>query len=324
MFLPVKADFPLPKFPAMTVLICLVCIGVFLKQQSDWSEFEYAMERYCDGARSRIDQIVIQRVDELKGSVVCGQTMYEIHNADEPQEEIDQLVSALRPLTGLSIEDSREYIREILNDELRLYRNYVPEDPDSKVAYYTASWNPIHMITASFAHADVGHIVFNLVFFFAFAATIEAIAGPLAFVIFVLVNSMIIGVTDSVASTLIGDHHWTLGLSGVVMGMMGLFAYLLPNGKIRCYYWIIVIFGSIAVPGWMLALWYIGGDVYQLFTHDEHGGINVLAHVSGGIAGYFYGFFFLKKAREYVISIQGKFDQTHLMPGVHTSRTSIR
>jgi membrane associated rhomboid family serine protease len=316
MFLPVKADFPLSRFPVMTILVCVLCFGVFLKQESDWSKFEHAIERYCDGARSRIDQIVLQRVDTLKGSEICGQAMYEIDNSDEPDEEIEKIVNALKPLSGFSQEDSRDYVRQILNDELRLYQTYVPEDPDSKFAYDTSSWHPVHMLTASFAHADWGHIIFNLIFFFAFAAAVEAIAGPAAFTLFILANSIIIGVTDSVVSTLLDNHHWTLGLSGVVMGMMGLFAYLLPHGKIRCYYWVIVIFGSVAIPGWILALWYIGGDLYQLFSHDSHGGINVLAHVSGGIAGYFYGFFFLKKARQRAIDAKGALDQTHLLPGL--------
>ena len=37
--------------------------------------------------------------------------------------------------------------------------------------------------------------------------------------------------------------------------------------------------------------------MYQLFTKDDFHGINVLAHVAGGVAGYFYAFFFLKGAR---------------------------
>jgi len=297
MFLPVRADFPLTRFPILTVLVCLVCFGVFMKQQSDWSEFENSIERYCDGERSRIDTMVLQRVNAFKNATMCGEVMYYIDNSNQPDAEIEEIVASLKPLSGFNAEDSREYFRSILDDELQLYRRYVPEDPDSKFAYNTAVWNPLKMISASFAHADWPHIVFNLVFFFAFAASVEMIIGPAAFIVFILVNSLIIGATDSVVSTLIDDHHWSLGLSGVVMGMMGLFAYLLPRGRIRCYYWFIVIFGSIAVPGWLLAAWYIGGDIYQLFTRDEYGGVNVLAHVTGGIAGYVYGFFFLKKAR---------------------------
>ena len=308
MFLPVRADFPLTRFPAFTVLVCLVCLGVFLKQESDWRAFEHSIERYCDGDRSRISKIVLQRANAYKNASICGEVMYQIDNSDEPEAEIEEIVSSLKPLSGLNDDDSREYVRQILNAELRLYRNYVPVDPDTKVAYNTVSWNPVKMITASFAHGDWTHITFNLVFFFAFAASVEMIIGSAAFAGFILVLSLIIGVTDSAVSTLLDNHHWTLGLSGVVMGMMGLFAYLLPTGKIRCYYWFVVIFGSIAVPGWILALWYIGGDVYQLVTQDSHGGVNVLAHVAGGIAGYLFGVLFLRKAKEHARDLQFELD----------------
>ena len=58
MFLPIKADFPLPRFPWLTVLVCLICIGVFVKQQSDWRDFGMAMERFCNSSRSHLEQIV--------------------------------------------------------------------------------------------------------------------------------------------------------------------------------------------------------------------------------------------------------------------------
>jgi len=169
------------------------------------------------------------------------------------------------------------------------------------------------MITASFAHANWGHIIFNLIFFVAFAATVEVLIGGLAYTTFIVANSVLIGVVGSVAA--FGEHYWTLGLSGIVMGMIGLYSYLLPRGKIRCYYWIIILFGSIALPAWMLALWYIGGDVYQLFTHDDHGVVNVLAHVTGGIGGYLFGMMFLKKKKRAAEELQQVLDKRSLRPG---------
>jgi len=244
------------------------------------------------------------------GAEFCGEVMYHLSHSETAAEDIDEIVASLKPLSGLSPEDSREYVSQMLNDELRLFRSIVPEDPDNKFAYDTASWNPLHMLSASFAHGDWPHIIFNLIFFFAFATTVEALIGPAAFVAFIIISSLIIGVTDSIVSELIDRHHWTLGLSGVVMGMMGLFAYLLPRGKIRCYYWFIIIFGSVAVPGWILAVWYIGGDILQLFASDDHGTINVLAHVAGGISGFFYGFFFLKGSRLLAESLQEDLDKS--------------
>lgn len=316
LFLPFKADFPLPRFPVLTILVCLICAGVFFKQISDWNEFQRSVDRFCNVDRSHVEQMVLQRVDDFAGARFCGQAMYNIQYSPSPDAEIENIISSIKPLSAFNREDSQTYMRGILEEELRRFRNMVPEDPDAKVAYYTASWNPVHMVTASFAHADWGHILFNLIFFIAFAAAVETIAGPLAFIGFIVLGSLVIGVTDSVISTLLDTHHWTLGLSGIVMGMIGLFAYLLPQGRIRCFYWFFILFGTIAVPSWLLALWYIGGDIYQLIRHDDHSGINVIAHVTGGVAGYLYGMMFLNKAQRRADDMQREARRQALMPNV--------
>lgn len=314
MFLPIKADFRLPHFPVLTMLVCLVCVGVFLKQQSDWSNFDRAVASYCMKPQSHLEEMVMTRIDELKGATLCGEVMFNISESDDPDREIADIAQSLRPLTGFNSADSREYVTVMLVDELAKFRAIVPHDPDANIAYYTGSWNPVGMLTASFAHADWGHIIFNLIFFVAFATTVEALMGSLGFLFFIAVSSLLIGVTDSVVSALIDDHHWTLGLSGVVMAVMGAHAFLLPRGKIRCYYWFIVVFGSIALPAWLLAVWYIGGDLIQLLGRDDFGGINVLAHVAGGIAGYLYAFFLLKKTRASALTLQRDLDRTEFRP----------
>ncbi|MDH3861930.1 MAG: rhomboid family intramembrane serine protease [Gammaproteobacteria bacterium] len=300
MFLPVKADFALPRFPILTVLICLICFGVFIKQQSDWKEFGLAIDRFCNASRSHIEQIVFERIAETQNMDACGDIMYTIANdpTREESEVIAEMASKIRPLTGFNSEDSREYVQQMLEEQTRRFNTLVPQDPDEGLAYYTGSWNPITMITSSFAHGDWGHILFNLVFFFAFAATVEVLIGPLRYVAFVLVDSWFIGLTGSIAAAATAQHYWTLGLSGVVMGMMGLFAYLLPRGKIKCYYFFIIIFGSVAIPGWMLTAWYLGGDIVTLFTNDDYGRVNVLAHVMGGVGGYLFGLLFLREVRK--------------------------
>jgi len=300
MFLPVKADFALPRFPVLTVLICLICIGVFIKQQSDWKEFGLAIDRFCNSSRSHIEQIVFERIAASQNMDTCGDVMYTIANdpTRDESEVIAEMASKIRPLTGFNSEDSREYVQQMLEEQTRRFNTLVPPDPDEGLAYYTGSWNPITMITSSFAHGDWGHILFNLVFFFAFAATVEVLIGPLRYVTFVLVDSWFIGLTGSIAAAATAQHYWTLGLSGVVMGMMGLFAYLLPRGKIKCYYFFIIIFGSVAIPGWMLTAWYLGGDIVTLLTNDDYGRVNVLAHVMGGVGGYLFGLLFLREVRK--------------------------
>lgn len=315
MFVPVKADFRLPAWPILTALVCLVCMAVFLKQTHDWRTFNNSIDRYCAKPQSHLTRMVMLRVEALTKAEFCGEVMYELSHSLDPVADIARIAAAIKPLSGLSAGDSRRYVEQMLSDELRNFRAVVRDDPTGRYAYNTASWNPWRMIASSFAHGDWGHILFNLVFFFAFAATVEALIGPLAFVAFIVANSLFIGVADSAVSVVAGNHHWTLGLSGVVMGMIGLFAYLLPRGKIRCYYWFVVLFGSIALPAWTLALWYIGGDIFRLFANDDHGAINVLAHVAGGVGGYLYGLLFLKGSRLQATELQRDMDRSRLWTG---------
>ncbi len=296
MFVPVKADHVLPRFPWLTAIVCVLCFGIFLKQSNDWNKFENAVYAFCGKSRSDIAQMIFKEIS-ANSSEACVDVMYDIATSDDAQATIDQMISEMRPLKSFSVEDSKFYVSDMLKEELRNYYIRVPQHPDEGLAYYTDTWNPLTMIASAFAHGSWSHIIFNLFFFIAFAATIEILIGPIAYVGLFLVVSMFTGVFSSVSALASGSHFSTLGLSGVVMGMMGLFAYLLPKGKIRCYYWFIIFFGSIAVPAWALALWYIGGDIYTLFASKDHGMVNVMAHVTGGIAGYLFGIIFLQKVR---------------------------
>ena len=299
MFLPVKADFPLPRFPILTVLVCVICLGVFTKQRSDWYDYGMAMTRFCNASRTHLEQIVFDRISAVQQAENCFELMHKITNDPDRNEAdaIAEMASNMRPLAGFSREDSTIYVTQMLEDEVRRYKARVPTHPNDGLAYYTGSWNPLTMISSSFAHGDWGHIIFNLIFFVAFAATVEALIGPAMFSVVILAMSLFIGVMCSVGAYATGNHYWTVGLSGIVTGMMGLFTFLLPQGKIRCYYFFIVIFGSVAIPAWLLAAWYIGGDIYRLFAVEDNGIVNVMAHVSGGIAGYLFGFAFLCEAK---------------------------
>jgi membrane associated rhomboid family serine protease len=267
MFVPVKADFTLPRFPWLTTVVCTLCFGIFLNQVNDWNEFENAVYAFCGTARSNITQMIFKEISNDSPDA-CIEVMYGIANSSDEQSTIQRMVSEMRPLKSFSVEDSKIYVSDMLNEELRNYRIRVPEHPDEGLAYATETWNPLTMIASAFAHGSWSHIIFNL-----------------------------LGVFSSVSALASGVHFSTLGLSGVVMGMMGLFAYLLPKGKIRCYYWFIIFFGSVAIPAWALAIWYIGGDIYTLFSSTDHGMVNVMAHVTGGIAGYLFGIIFLQKVR---------------------------
>jgi membrane associated rhomboid family serine protease len=297
-FIPIKSDFPLPRFPSLTVLVSVICIVVFAFQLSAWEKYSKDHMRYCAGLdRSRLAEMVFNQVAALRDTGSCGEIMYSIANAEDKDVAIADLVNGLKPFAGYSTQDSRDYMTQIMQGELRRYEAMVGQHPDEGLAHYSNSWNPWYMLTSTFAHGDWGHIIFNLVFWFAFAATVEALIGAPMFLVAFLSIALLTGIFNIVAAMATGVDFRTVGLSGIVTGMIGLYAFLLPRGRIRCYYFFVVIFGSIAVPAWALALWYIGGDVFRLFAFENNGGINVMAHVTGGIGGYLFGAAMLRKQK---------------------------
>jgi len=297
LFIPVKPDFPLPRFPYLTVLVCALCLAVFLHQISTWNDYEKAFTSFCSEPKGRLTEMLMSRIAEVDTDSACFDVLLNIDTSQNPTETIQKMADGSKQLVGLSPEDSRLFVLDKLTEQYRLYQIRVPTYPDNEFAYYTGSWNPIAMVTSSFTHGSWTHIIFNLIFWFAFAATIEGLIGAPMFVVVVLTIALFTGVFSSVSAMATGIDFRTVGLSGIVTGMLGLYAFLLPHGRIRCYYFFIVIFGSVAVPVWALALWYIGGDIFRLFAVEDNGVVNVMAHVSGGIGGYLFGAAFLRKAK---------------------------
>jgi membrane associated rhomboid family serine protease len=266
-------------------------------QLNTWDEYERAFTSFCSEPKGRLTEMLMARIADADSDSACFDVLLDIDTSQNPTETIQKMATSIKPLVGLSREDSRLYVLDKLTEQFRLYQIRVPTYPDNEFAYYTGSWNPIAMVTSSFTHGSWTHIIFNLIFFYAFATTIEVLIGSFSFIAVIIAISIFSGVFSSMAAGLIGQHYATLGLSGVVMGMIGLYAYILPSGQIRCYYWFIVIFGSVAVPAWALAVWYIGLDVYNLFANADNGVVDVMAHVTGGAAGYLYGITFLRAKR---------------------------
>ena len=314
MFVPIKPDFRLTRFPWLTSIVCVLCMLVFWEQLLDRHEYDEAVQAFCDQPRSRIEGMVFKEIHENNQLIYCDDIAFILLNAPVERRALEQLMGGLEPIAGFDATETRRYVTAMLREEVTLYRQMVPPDPNDGLAYYTETWNPVTMVTSTFAHGGWAHIIFNLLFFFAFGTMVEMLIGRIAYVGLFLAVAFICGIFTSVSAVMNGVHVSSVGLSGFVMGMIGLSAYLLPSGLVLCYYWFVVLFGSVAVPVWALALWYLGGDIYALFVYDDHGTIHVMAHVTGGIGGYLFGALFLNRARQDAQGVQMTLDRAHFKP----------
>lgn len=95
----------------------------------------------------------------------------------------------------------------------------------------------------------------------------------------------------------------TLGLSGVVMGMIDFVAAVVPTLGIRCFFWFLLFVRAFSLPALLLAAWYVGWDVYDLNTRSDESNINYVAHVGGAATGAVIGLVFRFIKRDYLKSI---------------------
>ncbi len=297
LFFPYKFDLKLKRVPFLTILVSILCIAIYSKQFANEAEFAEKTERFCMKSRSHIEQLALEKSIGDASAGRCVELMFELGVADDPDAIISEYAENSKRFAGLKEEDSKVYIHDFLREEYATYRARVPALTTKELWYSPQSWNPTTMVTSSFSHGSWDHLIGNLLFFYAFAAAVELIVGSLAFAGVIMVMVFGTNISYSLAMMSVENPLPTVGLSGVVMGMIAMLAFFMPTAKVRCFYWVLVKIGTVAVSAWLLALVYIGLDVFTLVTQDEMGGINLIAHVSGAFIGFALGVLFFRRHR---------------------------
>ena len=168
------------------------------------------------------------------------------------------------------------------------------------LVYESDSWNPLTMVSSSLAHADFLHLFGNMIFFIAFAPALEILIGSVqrylaCMLLIMVVTSLLFSIALLGAET----PSSSLGFSGVVAGMMGLSAYLMPKARIKVFFWYWFAWKTFHVQSWVVAAYFVGFDAWVMLSESMFaGGINLIAHVFGAATGYAFGHYWLKERRE--------------------------
>jgi membrane associated rhomboid family serine protease len=300
MFLPYRADLEFTRIPVITLLVCLVCIVVFFEQQQSSRDITQTADRFCGQDHPRRFWLTMTKLAGEQADTACPKIMSAIHASGHPHEVINRLAGYARRWDTMNAAESRAYTVEQLEHAYGDFKSSVKPSLTEQLAYDPASYNVWHMVTAAFAHASWGHIIGNLIFFYAFGATVEMVIGSLTFAVMIFALAIGTHFCYGLSQVMAGSAVPTIGLSGVVMGIIGLFAYLAPTARIRCVLWLLVFWRVFRVPAWILALWYVGWDVYNLMHNDGSSHVNFVAHVSGAALGYLSGAVLFRKRKEWV------------------------
>lgn len=133
-------------------------------------------------------------------------------------------------------------------------------------------------VTYSFLHADVMHLMFNMLMLYLFSMLFFTFFNNKQFLKAYFLGGIAAGFFYFLAANIIGLQSYVVGASGAVMAVFFTVVGYKPDMRVN------VIITTI--PIYYIALLSIGLDLFQLFF-DNAGGH--LAHIGGSIFGFCYG-----------------------------------
>jgi membrane associated rhomboid family serine protease len=165
-------------------------------------------------------------------------------------------------------------------------------------AEIVAGRNWITILTSMFMHAGWMHILGNMLFFWAFGPEIEDVMGPVRYLVFYVLGGLaatLAQVAISPASTVP-----SLGASGAIAAVMGVFLITYPHDRIRTVL-LLGWFSQIAfIPAVVLAgMWFLTQvfDEIGALVETQTGGVAYMAHIGGFVYGMVLGRLFESRRR---------------------------
>lgn len=137
------------------------------------------------------------------------------------------------------------------------------------------------LISAMFIHADVGHLLGNMVFLFLFGFVVEMTLGRTLYLFAYLLSGVMSGLFYLVLEP--NSAFLAMGASGAISGLAGMYTVLFGLRKIRFFYTLLFYFNYIRAPAIILLPVWLGYElINQLYSDDN---INNLSHIGGLLSG---------------------------------------
>lgn len=169
------------------------------------------------------------------------------------------------------------------NNELRYKLIFYPYKMEMDKEYY-------RFISSGFIHADMTHLLFNMITLFFFGSALESVLNPLQFSLLYL-SSIVISQLVTYGRQRRNPNYMALGASGAVSAVLFSVILLDPWGTIYLFF--------IPIPGIIFAVAYLFYSRYMSRQAEANDNIAHDVHYYGAI----YGVIFMIAVNPQVLSI---------------------
>jgi membrane associated rhomboid family serine protease len=140
------------------------------------------------------------------------------------------------------------------------------------------------LFTSMFMHANLIHLIGNMLFLWIFGDNVEDRLGHIWYVIF-YVGCGLAADAAHIAGNPKSLIH-TLGASGAVSGVMGAYIVLYPRHHIKTFVWLYWFANVIRTPAFLwIGIWILQQILMNAIAPQEGGGVAYLAHIGGFAVG---------------------------------------
>ena len=264
MIIPVRVDVPQDRYPVVNWLIIAGAIAVFVLQTLSIHERREQMP----GMMKKYENVPVEEMAKE-----FGVKEKDLNDIEKTVEKAPLDVVDIEDITGL-VKYKPEQLKEILVKRVILERYYVWGEIRP---YILNGFDLKGLFGYMWLHGGIFHLLGNMLFLWIFGNAICAKIGNIRYALAYIGLGLVAGI-----SHLVFTGGSSLGASGAINGIVGMFLVLFPQNEITCYLIIFVKPREFNVSSaWMILFW-LAFDIWGAMWGG--GGVAYFAHL-GGFAG---------------------------------------